>query len=118
MLNGRDTYTSTGEYTMKNYKILSATNVDTLADYIEKALNDGWNLSGDVFNTQNGGKVNQSIIKITRATYPKDVGSSRESKKFVGPDDDQTRRLTSVARSEAMGGPLPHLESSKLPPFS
>ena len=56
---------------MKNYRILSATNVDTLAEYIETAINDGWELRGDVFKTHShesspdGAMVNQPIIKVT-----------------------------------------------------
>lgn len=56
---------------MKNYRILSATNVDTLAEYVETAINDGWELHGFVFKTHihkeapGGAMVNQAIIKIT-----------------------------------------------------
>lgn len=50
---------------MKNYRILSATKVDKLAEYVETAINDGWELRGDVFIVK--GMVNQSIIKITTA---------------------------------------------------
>ena len=50
---------------MKNYKILESTNVDTLAEYVEAAINDGWDLSGFVFTTKGGKMVNQAIIKIT-----------------------------------------------------
>lgn len=50
---------------MKNYRILSATNVDQLAEYVEQAINDGWELHGFVFLTKRGGIVNQPILKVT-----------------------------------------------------
>lgn len=50
---------------MKNYRILSATTVDQLAEYVEAAINDGWELYGVVFLTKKEGMVNQPILKIT-----------------------------------------------------
>ena len=82
---------------MKNYRILSASNVDTLAEYIERALNDGWVRQGDVFLTHSaqgvplGGMVNQSIIKIT-SDRPSVVEGSSDAR--------------AETRAEVMGGPL------------
>jgi len=52
---------------MKNYKILTAKNVDKLAEDVTIALNDGWELVGGVFigksNFDEGQRFNQAIIK-------------------------------------------------------
>jgi len=93
---------------MKNYKILAATNIDTLAEYVERALNDGWELQGDVFLTKPKGMVNQAILKITR-TYPSDTDKRHPAAEAAS------------ARAEVMGGPLSDLDylpPEKLPPFS
>jgi hypothetical protein len=54
---------------MKHYRILSATNEDTLAEYVEKAINDGWELIGDLKidgSEHLGPTFYQPIIKIKR----------------------------------------------------
>ena len=56
---------------MKNYKILSAKNVDKLAEDVTMALNDGWELVGGVFLSESISesafdekqRFNQAIIK-------------------------------------------------------
>lgn len=52
---------------MKHYRILSATNEDTLAEYVEQAINDGWELAGPLTVSSDstlGPTFYQSIIKI------------------------------------------------------
>lgn len=46
---------------MKNYKILTNVEIDTLADQVTIALNDGWDLAGHPFCTMT--EVCQPIIK-------------------------------------------------------
>jgi len=52
---------------MKNYKILTAKGVDELAEAVTIALNDGWELVGDVFIGKSSfderQRFNQAIIK-------------------------------------------------------
>ncbi len=67
---------------MKNYKILTAKNVDGLAEAVTIALNDGWELVGGVFPSEssfdNRDMFNQAIIKtmvdrpnmLTEAAHP------------------------------------------------
>jgi hypothetical protein len=56
---------------MKHYRILSATNEDTLAEYVEQAINDGWELASPLTissDVHTGSTFYQPIIKIKRST--------------------------------------------------
>lgn len=68
---------------MKHYRILSATNEDTLAEYIETAINDGWELAGPMaigpVNTPAGGQFYQPIIKVKRDYSGKSINPGPKS---------------------------------------
>lgn len=49
---------------MKHYRILESKNVDGLAEQVETAINDGWEIAGNVFTTDAPGFF-QPILKIT-----------------------------------------------------
>ena len=58
---------------MKHFKVLQYESVDKLADAVEVAINDGWDVAGQMFVSisgfDHGQRYNQPIIKTSRGDY-------------------------------------------------
>jgi hypothetical protein len=54
---------------MKHFRVLQYGNVDSLAEAVEQAINDGWKIAGDMFFSKHNESFhyNQPIIKTSRS---------------------------------------------------